>query len=776
MSIQTRLTPVVGIFAAVYQRAPLAPAERYILYRSKMYLSVLLVSIVAVCCLLIVVQPLQGATGNTLALPDVTVAPGQTVTVTLAYTHTQGAVTSADLRITYNPTVVTALSVQRGSLTTGWSIATNLNTPGVIQVALATGSTPLATSGDLLIITFQAANQAGSTALTLAQGSLNEGALAVTLFDGTITVNTPPVAQNDSYTVDEDQVLTVAAPGVLGNDSDSDSHSLNAALTSGTSSGLLTLQPTGAFIYTPTQNFAGFDHFTYAVNDGHGGSSSATVTIAISSINDPPVAVIGGPYQAGEGSTISLNGGQSSDIDHAASALTYEWDLDGDTVFETTGITPTFSAAALDGPTTAPIALRIRDPLGALSSVSTTAIAILNVAPTANPGGPYLVVADSTIQLDGTGSTDPAGSADPLTYDWDLNGDGSFETTGTTPLFDATGISAQDIVIALQVFDDDNGQSTVVTTTVRVTAQPLYTITGHVHYWNASRPLVNTTLALQGPQPINTTSLADGAFVIADVPGAAYTLIAEKTDDGQSITAYDAALVLRHVSGVSPLQGSALQAADVNTQGGPSALDASLILQRAVGLLDLPFAGAPAVWLFAPPSRPYTPLTADQRNQDFTGLLFGDVSGNWGANMTATSVAAASVTSDQVIIESGKVDASGHFTTFVKLNPAAGLIASDLDIRYDPQSVVVTAVTVHKPQADWLILSNASQPGLLRLALAGLQPIARELLIATITGVVTPGVTTPVFQVERLLVNEQEPGVATGCAAVACTYLSLVVR
>lgn len=751
MSIQNRLSLIVGLVATV----------------------------VVVCCIFLIIPPLQGAqeaSNNRLVLPNVAVTPGHPVTVTLAYTHTQGTVTSVDLRITYNPTVVTALSVQRGSLTTGWSIASNLNTPGVIQIALATGSTPFATSGDLLAITFQAANQAGTTALTLAQGSLNEGALAVTLLDGSITVNTPPLAQDDAYAVDEDQVLTVASPGILTNDSDSDGHSLSAALTVGTTSGLLALQPTGAFIYTPTQDFTGLDHFSYMVSDGHGSNASATVTITVRSINDPPVAVAGGPYQVDEGGSIRLNGGQSSDLDHASSVLSYEWNLDGDTLFETTGITPTFSAAALDGPTTVPVALRVRDPLGALSDVSTVTVTILNVAPTANPGGPYIVTAGSTIQLDGTDSTDPAGSADPLTYHWDLNADGSFETTGATPLFDATGFISQAVVIALQVFDDDNGQSTVVTTTVQVTMPPRYAVSGHVQYWNASRPLVNTTLTLQGSQTFSTSSQVNGTFVITDVLGASYLLSAEKMEDDQRITAYDAALVLRHVSGVAPLQGYALQAADVNTQGGPSALDASLILQRAVGLVELPFSGAPAAWIFDPASRSYTPLASNQGNQDFTGVLLGDVSGNWGVSAATSSVTAAGMLSDQVMIESGGVDASRHFTTFVKLNPVTGLIASDLDIRYDPQSVIVTAVTVHKPQEDWIILSNQSQPGLVRLALAGLQPIAQKLLIATINGSVMPNVTTPVFQAARLLINEEESGLTPGCSAGDCTYLPLVIR
>ena len=45
-------------------------------------------------------------------------------------------------------------------------------------------------------------------------------------------VNDVPIAVNDSYTTDQGTVLTIAAPGVLGNDSDVD-QPLTAVLVSG---------------------------------------------------------------------------------------------------------------------------------------------------------------------------------------------------------------------------------------------------------------------------------------------------------------------------------------------------------------------------------------------------------------------------------------------------------------------------------------------------------------------------------------------------------------
>ena len=60
----------------------------------------------------------------------------------------------------------------------------------------------------------------------------------------TITVtprNLPPVSAGDAYAVDEDGVLSVAAPGVLGNDADPEGQPLTAQLVSGPAHGTLTL-------------------------------------------------------------------------------------------------------------------------------------------------------------------------------------------------------------------------------------------------------------------------------------------------------------------------------------------------------------------------------------------------------------------------------------------------------------------------------------------------------------------------------------------------------
>jgi VCBS repeat-containing protein len=102
--------------------------------------------------------------------------------------------------------------------------------------------------------------------------------------------NTPPVAADDAYTVNEDTTLTVLAPGVLANDSDLDQDLLWALLVAAPAHGSLTLNVDGSFTYRPNQNYNGPDSFTYKANDGHSDSNVATVSLTVSSVNDAPVA------------------------------------------------------------------------------------------------------------------------------------------------------------------------------------------------------------------------------------------------------------------------------------------------------------------------------------------------------------------------------------------------------------------------------------------------------------------------------------------------------
>ncbi len=100
--------------------------------------------------------------------------------------------------------------------------------------------------------------------------------------------NRPPVAVDDAATTPSGQPVTI---NVLANDSDPDGDPLTVQSVTAPLLGTAVIS-NNMVIYTPAAGITGTDRFTYAINDGRGGTATATVTVTITApINRPPVAV-----------------------------------------------------------------------------------------------------------------------------------------------------------------------------------------------------------------------------------------------------------------------------------------------------------------------------------------------------------------------------------------------------------------------------------------------------------------------------------------------------
>lgn len=141
-------------------------------------------------------------------------------------------------------------------------------------------------------------NGDGSFTFTAANSTSTSSAGTITV---TVTpVNDAPVAVDDDYSTNFGTKLTIAAPGVLNDDSDVDLDALSVADNdTGTAAidpvtapthGTLVLKADGSFTYTPTLLYVGDDSFTYKATDGSLSSNEATVMLHIAA-NTPPVAV-----------------------------------------------------------------------------------------------------------------------------------------------------------------------------------------------------------------------------------------------------------------------------------------------------------------------------------------------------------------------------------------------------------------------------------------------------------------------------------------------------
>lgn len=115
-------------------------------------------------------------------------------------------------------------------------------------------------TGDALFVT---KGSPDSTSNALAVNLYGDPSLQ--LFGGPF--NSWPVGRPDKYEVDWNTTLTIPAPGVLANDTDADGDQMAVILSEGPVFGRLSLADDGSFTYTPNEDFAGTDGFTYIVSD-----------------------------------------------------------------------------------------------------------------------------------------------------------------------------------------------------------------------------------------------------------------------------------------------------------------------------------------------------------------------------------------------------------------------------------------------------------------------------------------------------------------------------
>ncbi len=144
--------------------------------------------------------------------------------------------------------------------------------------------------------------------------------------------NGPPVAVDDASTTAEDTAIVIR---VLDNDSDVDGDSLSVIEVSTPSNGSVAITGAGTTVtYTPNANFHGSDLFTYKVSDGKVVTDAATVTVIVTSVNDPPVAM-GDSTTTDEDTAIVIR------------VLDNDTDVDGDSLSVIAVGTPSNGAAAI---------------------------------------------------------------------------------------------------------------------------------------------------------------------------------------------------------------------------------------------------------------------------------------------------------------------------------------------------------------------------------------------------------------------------------------------
>ncbi len=159
----------------------------------------------------------------------------------------------------------------------------------------------------------------------------------LTLGAGDITLRTvTPQAIDEALMTEEDIPLNTY--WLTYNDRDPDLYVLSLIAVTQAEHGSVVIEEDGTVTYTPDEEWSGTDSFDYTITDGYGGYDTGTATVAITAVNDPPVADdIGESTNLNMPLAVTLTG---SDVE--GEGLTFEifeppefgtlGELDGDTI------------------------------------------------------------------------------------------------------------------------------------------------------------------------------------------------------------------------------------------------------------------------------------------------------------------------------------------------------------------------------------------------------------------------------------------------------------
>lgn len=195
----------------------------------------------------------------------------------------------------------------------------------------------------------------------------------------TVAENNIPVANDDSFTSQEDESVTL---DVLSNDTDEDGDTLSITEVTA-STGTVILLPSGELSYQAPANYNGVVTIEYTISDGHGGTDTAQVTLTVTAVNDSPVAVDDTASVTEDGSVTVTVLTNDSDVDGDVLTVTMA-STDNGSVVVNNGTTVTYTPVAnVNGEAT--FTYTISDGFSGTDTATVTVVIVaINDAPVAN--------------------------------------------------------------------------------------------------------------------------------------------------------------------------------------------------------------------------------------------------------------------------------------------------------------------------------------------------------------------------------------------------------
>lgn len=239
-------------------------------------------------------------------------------------------------------------------------------------------------------------------------------------------------------------------------------------------------------------------------------------------------------------------------------------------------------------------------------------------------------------------------------------------------------------------------------------------ISGSVTYYSNANSVSDATLNLSGGASVSKNTDLNGYYEFTNLLGLndyTVTPIKDNVQEGV-ISMYDAAKAAQIAANLIDPTPDQFTSTDVDKSGTILMSDASLIAMY-VANLPPPEQSFVGEWFFNPGFYSYYPLVRDKNEQNFTGILLGDVDGNWSqVNPLAKSIIKSKnylALTDMWGLPGEQI--SVHFSA----DKGEKILSWYILFKYDPSILKFKGLKTSALIKDFQIFTNVSETGELKL-------------------------------------------------------------
>jgi len=317
---------------------------------------------------------------------------------------------------------------------------------------------------------------------------------------------------------------------------------------------------------------------------------------------------------------------------------------------------------------------------------------------------------------------------------------GTAPLSGSGPLvyvgFNVLSLPKDSTIIHFDRMRFNEGIPSVVTKDAVIKPCEVFQISGVIRYCLNNNPVDAALVRITGGKTDSVKTDASGGYGFLNLTGGLnYTVRPDKADDASgSITAYDASLILRYVVHLINFSSCQKLSADVTGNCEVSAYDASYILRYVVGQItqfpigkDWRFFPATFVLdanpcLGIPDSIFYAALSDNKFNQDYKGILYGDVSGNWAGKVVIAGIPKQITLLPKITAKEFTVKPGEEFTLPIELADLGETYSAEFSLSYNADWLEAKTVTPSELTSGFMLEQKISDSQI-KIALASAKPV-----------------------------------------------------